>query len=379
MQQESLIRLVEASNDKSGNMDRWMSKLESSNWLGHVKMALGAACLVAQCIDKEEWSVLVHGSEGIDCTLTVTSLAQVILDPDCRTIRGLLMLIDKEWIQGGHPFTDRSAHSAYSNAKQRSEGPVFAVFLECLFQLLHQFPLSFEFMPSLLLELRNHAYASEFGTFLFNNMQERTRNKVRKKTISLWSYILSPAHFSKYLNTLYRRKNDVIWPSVAPQSLEFWEELYTPWLSSSAEVREHIREIEAESEKLRFIVSKLSKKVAEAQGEEFSISSSASSPENEHNSDENHLETPKILPNEAFYSVNDIEEKASDLDEVTSVQHEPISNDKTNSSSVGSFANGISGSTGADRNQPANATENLIDLGDFEPSSDNSALGLSTS
>ena len=33
-------------------------------------------------------SVLVHGSEGTDSTLLVTSLAQLILDPDCRTVRG---------------------------------------------------------------------------------------------------------------------------------------------------------------------------------------------------------------------------------------------------------------------------------------------------
>jgi myotubularin-related protein 9 len=29
----------------------------------------------------------VHGSEGTDITLCVTSLAQIILNPDCRTVR----------------------------------------------------------------------------------------------------------------------------------------------------------------------------------------------------------------------------------------------------------------------------------------------------
>lgn len=33
-------------------------------------------------------SVLVHGSEGLDTTLQVTSLAQLLLDHDCRTVRG---------------------------------------------------------------------------------------------------------------------------------------------------------------------------------------------------------------------------------------------------------------------------------------------------
>ena len=34
-------------------MDKWLSKLESSNWLGHVKDVLTCACVAAQCIDKE--------------------------------------------------------------------------------------------------------------------------------------------------------------------------------------------------------------------------------------------------------------------------------------------------------------------------------------
>ena len=33
-------------------------------------------------------SVLIHGSDGFDSTLQVTSLVQVILDHDCRTFTG---------------------------------------------------------------------------------------------------------------------------------------------------------------------------------------------------------------------------------------------------------------------------------------------------
>ena len=34
-------------------MDKWLSKLESSNWLSHVKDILTCACMIAQCIDSE--------------------------------------------------------------------------------------------------------------------------------------------------------------------------------------------------------------------------------------------------------------------------------------------------------------------------------------
>lgn len=43
--------------------------------------------------------MLVHGAEGTDTTLLVTALAQVILDPSCRTLRGFQGLLEREWIE----------------------------------------------------------------------------------------------------------------------------------------------------------------------------------------------------------------------------------------------------------------------------------------
>lgn len=80
--------MVSACNDVGCSSDKWISRLENSNWLTHVQTSLNAACLVAQCLDQEGVSVLVHGTAGLDSTLLLTSVAQVILNPDCRTVRG---------------------------------------------------------------------------------------------------------------------------------------------------------------------------------------------------------------------------------------------------------------------------------------------------
>lgn len=79
---------VVACNDTNCSSDKWLSRLDSSGWLGFVLSAINAACVAAQCLDHENVSVLVHGISGLDTTLLVTSLAQVILNPDCRTVRG---------------------------------------------------------------------------------------------------------------------------------------------------------------------------------------------------------------------------------------------------------------------------------------------------
>lgn len=269
--QESLIKLVEACNDQSHNMDRWLSKLEASNWLSHLKEILTTACLAAQCIDREGASVLVHGSEGMDSTLQVTSLAQIILEPKCRTIRGFEALVEKEWLQAGHPFQHRCAQSAYANSKQRWEAPTFLLFLDCVWQILRQFPCSFEFNERFLVTLFEHAYASQFGTFLGNNEFERNKLKLQQKTLSLWSWVNQPNELHKFTNPLYEANGLVIWPSVAPQSLLLWEGVFLRWNRSSKYLEDAYEEmihIIEYNKELQVRVNALRRQLAELETED---------------------------------------------------------------------------------------------------------------
>lgn len=114
--------------------------------------------------------------------------------------------------------------------------------------------------------LFEHAYASQFGTFLGNSAAERLvqftvilmgwrnvefcfiqtsvrltlctfllinltlsslfhRGKLSlpEKTVSLWSWVNRPQELERLTNPLYESNSLVIWPSVAPQSLLLWE------------------------------------------------------------------------------------------------------------------------------------------------------------
>lgn len=64
-------------------------------WLQYVCDSLTGAGTIAQWIHcgENEKPVIVHGGEGVDTTLLVTSLAQSLLDPDSRTVRGLVFNI----------------------------------------------------------------------------------------------------------------------------------------------------------------------------------------------------------------------------------------------------------------------------------------------
>lgn len=50
-------------------------------------------------LSRDGHSVLVHGSEGTDSTLLISTLAQLIMDPCCRTLEGFLALLEREWVQ----------------------------------------------------------------------------------------------------------------------------------------------------------------------------------------------------------------------------------------------------------------------------------------
>nr|XP_023410247.1 myotubularin-related protein 9 isoform X2 [Loxodonta africana] len=227
--QESFVRLVEACGDLEQSTDHWLSRLEGCSWLAHVKEALSTACLTAQGMEREGACILVHGAEGTDSTLLVTSLAQLILDPLSRTMVGFQELVEREWIQAGHPFQLRCAHSAFSHARPKHEAPTFLLFLDCVWQLGRQFPLSLEFGEALLLALFEHAYASPFGTFLCNSEKERCLCEVRSQTHSLWSRLNQPKEQRKLRNPLYVLNPLALWPSVEPQSLQLWQGLFLRW------------------------------------------------------------------------------------------------------------------------------------------------------
>uniref|UniRef100_A0A2M3Z678 Putative phosphatidylinositol 3-phosphate 3-phosphatase myotubularin mtm1 n=1 Tax=Anopheles braziliensis TaxID=58242 RepID=A0A2M3Z678_9DIPT len=267
---DSFQKLMEACNDVQCSSDKWLSRLEISGWLGYVLNALNAACVVAQCLDQEGSPVLVHGGKGFDTTLIVTSLVQIILNPDCRTIRGLQALIEREWLQGGYPFSTRHKHSCYTPAHQRrkSSSATFLLFLDCVYQLYAQFPFSFEYDHRLLIVIFEHSYFSQYGTFLCDSEHERVRLKVFTRTTSLWSHLNRPEVVKSLLNPLYEPNPAVIWPSVAPISIVLWAELYTRWSVDQSQLKITFGRIQAlvsREKDLRSRALKLRRQLADLQ------------------------------------------------------------------------------------------------------------------
>jgi myotubularin-related protein 6/7/8 len=68
-------------------MNNFLSGIEASGWLRHVKAVLDTSFFIAQAV-QEGVSVVVHCSDGWDRTAQVCSLASLFLDPYHRTFDG---------------------------------------------------------------------------------------------------------------------------------------------------------------------------------------------------------------------------------------------------------------------------------------------------
>ncbi|KAG7260910.1 hypothetical protein CRUP_031906 [Coryphaenoides rupestris] len=160
-------------------------------------------------------SVLVHCSDGWDRTAQVCSLGALLIDPYYRTIKGFMVLIEKDWISFGHKFADRCDQL---DGDPREVSPVFTQFLECVWQLTEQFPQAFEFSEWFLLQIHEHVHSCQYGNFLGNNHRQREELRLRERTHSLWAFLLGEQqnYRNPFYSSAYGKAHPVLEPSTLP-------------------------------------------------------------------------------------------------------------------------------------------------------------------
>lgn len=143
------------------------------------------------------------------------------------------MLVEIDWLDYGHKFGDRCGHQ--ENTDDVSEQcPVFLQWLDCVHQLLKQFPCLFEFNEAFLVgaiccrlpvcalpsggahgsvvcvqvKLVQHTYSCLYGSFLCNNARERQARNIYKRTCSVWSLLRGGN--KNFQNFLYIPSHDMV-------------------------------------------------------------------------------------------------------------------------------------------------------------------------
>lgn len=261
-----------------------MELLYKSQWLHHVRLVLEGAVTVAHQVHYQFSHVVIHCSDGWDRTAQLTSLSQIFLDPYYRTIDGFITLVEKEWLSFGHRFAERSgigrpassgsavsscssedqsdearsvssaaaaassAFSAFLPDKKRIKysGPIFHQFLDCVYQIIYQYPTHFEYTERFLRRVLYHVYSCQYGTFLFNSERERQVHKVSTLTRSVWDHFL--ARRSQFVNPDWQKpeagahvEDCVIFADI--KKVRWWPEMFG---RSDSEMNVKEQEVEPE-------------------------------------------------------------------------------------------------------------------------------------
>lgn len=82
--------------------------LAKSDWLAHIKCVLDGSAMIARQVGIQHSHVLIHCSDGWDRTSQLSALSQLMLDPYYRTLKGFIVLVEKDWLSFGHMFHQRS-------------------------------------------------------------------------------------------------------------------------------------------------------------------------------------------------------------------------------------------------------------------------------
>ncbi|XP_040086710.1 LOW QUALITY PROTEIN: myotubularin-related protein 11 [Oryx dammah] len=154
--------------DSSVAEDKWLSALEGTRWLDYTRSCLRKASDISVLVTSRVRSVVLQERGDRDFNGLLSSLVQLLSAPEARTLLGFQSLVQREWVAAGHPFLTRLGGSGASE-----EAPVFLLFLDCVWQLLQQFPAEFEFSEFFLLALHDSVRVPDTLTFLRDTPWER--------------------------------------------------------------------------------------------------------------------------------------------------------------------------------------------------------------
>ncbi|CAI5740116.1 unnamed protein product [Hyaloperonospora brassicae] len=212
----------------TGDTDRaWLSSVESTRWLDHVRLVLDGALKIARVLELEGASALVHCSDGWDRTPQLCALAQLMIDPYYRTIRGIMCLIEKDWCAFGHKFSERTGGDRNRDPQRNKSSPIMLQFIDAVWQMQRQYPRSFEFNERFLMHLANAMTSGLYGTFLYDSRLQRDVNEVKRHTVSVWTPVLMNP--SLYANSKYEMYDGPIWPWVSCKTIQLWENYFFQW------------------------------------------------------------------------------------------------------------------------------------------------------
>jgi len=231
--QRQLNSVMQAYNGSDASFG---GSIENTQWLYHVRHVLRAGWESAERVSKSV-PVLVHCSHGWDRTAQTCGIAQLFLDPYYRTFGGFPTLVEKEFLSFGHPLQMRCGHAADPVGRDNDNmSPILLQFLDCVWQLLNQYPHYFEFNKRYVLAIAEHIYSCRFSTFLFNCDHDRDKHSSRERCVDLWTYLYHnrSCFYNPFYLSPYEENTTTLMTFLPPASemlrnVTLWSDYWSRW------------------------------------------------------------------------------------------------------------------------------------------------------
>lgn len=96
---------------------QFQQRLHKTQWLHLLSVILQSVDRITKSVHFNNTNVVIHCLDGWDRTLQVSALLQLCLDPYYRTMKGFMVLIEKEWVSFGFKFKTRANHGGCIGAR----------------------------------------------------------------------------------------------------------------------------------------------------------------------------------------------------------------------------------------------------------------------
>ncbi|PAA93680.1 hypothetical protein BOX15_Mlig027816g1 [Macrostomum lignano] len=259
----SLDRLRKNDSDAS-----FYSGLEATGWLRLVHQCLDTAAQLAQDVQQRNKTIWLVESTDRDWNCLLASLIRLMLCPESRSLAGFQQLVQLEWVSR-HPFRTRLLNlgqmdevddsataidqgsvasgsasgpvpspGGVSTGSGSGGGPLFLLFLDCVWQLTKRYPAAFE-MSSVYLTLlhdtiqwpvfQENATASIDDILFGGGCGGSGDSAVPAQLGSLfdWQAYVNPGVRELFINILYRQISNPIMNRWQVCELQFWTENYS--------------------------------------------------------------------------------------------------------------------------------------------------------
>lgn len=205
------------------NQQLWRDTILDCDWLGLIATHIQYAKKIAEYFRELPTPVLLEHNITTDTQYILGALLQLIEDPYFRTLRGyavfalfdyadrfisFIYLIEKMFLEFGFPlFLRMTGNSSVKHSPSFVSFMLMSfyrivalirqiLFLDCVHQLLHQFPVSFEFTHSLLLVLVDVYNSGHLVPYL-----PSPKSLSSAAFPSLWEFLQSEFKISNHINS----------------------------------------------------------------------------------------------------------------------------------------------------------------------------------